>query len=447
MRISKLYIFTAMVVGMLLSSCKGEDPVLRENEEMEYFPVSFSISLASEDEGTRSNPELWEPGENSDQDGVGFDNIINSINPVLYSVTGNHTNTAYPVGQVVGDLTWTPKKKRITVDGAEKEVDDYTNYIITGIMKTPHYNLALLNEPGAIFRLALFINCGEGDVKVPLSVTSPGTAIFHHHGIPGDNRDGTDKSVAFTGIPMFGISNVTFDKKDNKYQILASDKSELRVPVLRSMAKVRVKLADELKASTDGRQIKLKKLEMSRHAVRGYVVPKKWNEIYSVNQLTSSTMMNAYIGSSIENDYNHDCTIINIENNDDMGQGVWQNSNDLIRFYLPETYNHDHDGIEDYEGYKTEEEHNKEAIVLYITYELEDGAEKTHSIFFKPYTHDGKPDHTKDCWDIIRNHIYEFVINGVEASTGELTISVAAKEWGSKEIETIEYDTPVPSGN
>ena len=42
-------------------------------------------------------------------------------------------------------------------------------------------------------------------------------------------------------------------------------------------------------------------------------------------------------------------------------------------------------------------------------------------------------------WDIIRNHIYEFVITGVEAASGNLNVQVSITPWEKHEMPTEWY--------
>lgn len=446
MKLKSIYI--ALGLSLLLSGCKSEEPAPQVQGEVN-LPVSFTIQLALESQNTRSGDNdgialysdsegagTWEDdekgeyddGEITDDSGTNFDNTINSITPVLYFVTGNEMKTTYPVAQMV-DQRWEK------VEGKDGE------FKVTGTLKSSNWSTDMLTDPQYKYRIALFINCGEEDVMSPLNINTPAQATFNHHGKPDDCRD--ENSKHFHGIPMYGVGEVKFvvdesaDDPTRKYKILGNNDQELNINILRSMAKVRVKLSDEL---AKDEKINLTELYISRHAIKGFVVPKGWNTTSDVATLTNGLAMNAFTGA-IKDDYNHDCYVRpqteengNKVDNDDPDYNA--NTSELLRFYLPDTYNCDHDGIDD-----------SDEIYLRLSYTVED-QEYTHLLWFRPvsewpsmkegeYSDDGTinyPD-SGTPWDIIRNHIYEFVIEGVEASTGELKVNVSVKPWKKHHFE------------
>ncbi|MDE6682129.1 MAG: hypothetical protein K2J87_01730 [Muribaculaceae bacterium] len=456
-------IYMSLGLMLLLPSCKSDDPVPIAQEEIN-MPISFTIRLTTES-GTRAGAKstttggsYWDKDGDTNEDftsdnGTNFDNTINSITPVLYFVTDNLMQTKYPVA-VMSEYEWIPKIN-------EETKEPTGEFTVTGVLKSNSWTADMLTDPKYSYRLALFINCGEDDVMNPLSITNPGVATFNHHGKPDDHKDTGSKH--FNGIPMYGVSDVKFVKEtkntngvdETEYKVTNGTGGELNIDILRSMAKVRVKLGDMKE------KVELKKLYISRHAMKGYVVPKKWNTCSSVTSIATNGMaMNAIIGS-LDGYYNHDCFVdpqpdndssIGSIHNPDDDPDYYANSTELLRFYLPDTYNNHHDDVT-----------GSDEIYLELTYTVGDDAkEYTHPLWFRPlsqwprFTGDKKeyddkgniiPPSAGDPWDIIRNHIYEFVINGVEASTGELIINVGVKDWGSKEVEVIEYDTPIPSAS
>lgn len=451
MKLKSIYI--ALGLSLLLSGCKSEEPAPQVQGEVN-LPVSFTIQLAIESQNTRSGDNdgialysdsegsgTWKDdekgeyadGEITDDSGTNFDNTINSIIPVLYFVTGNEMKTTYPVAQMV-DQRWEK------VEGKEGE------FKVTGTLKSSNWSTDMLTDPQYKYRIALFINCGEEDVMYPLNINTPAQATFNHHGKPDDCRDTNSKH--FHGIPMYGVGEVKFvvdesaDDPTRKYKILGNNDQELNINILRSMAKVRVKLSEEL---AKDEKINLTELYISRHAIKGFVVPKGWNTTSDVATLTNGLAMNAFTGA-IKDDYNHDC-YVRPQTEDNEYNGVngdqhegdddyYANTSELLRFYLPDTYNCDHDGID-----------NSDEIYLRLSYTVED-QEYTHLLWFRPvsewpsmkegeYSDDGTINYPKTGtpWDIIRNHIYEFVIEGVEDNFG-LKVAVNVKKWDYRKIET-----------
>ncbi|MDE6258304.1 MAG: hypothetical protein K2M53_08005 [Muribaculaceae bacterium] len=451
MKLKSIYI--ALGLSLLLTGCKSEEPAPQAKGEVN-LPVSFTIQLAIESQNTRSGDNdgialysdsegagTWEDdekgeyddGEITDDSGTNFDNTINSIIPVLYFVTGNEMKTTYPVAQMV-DQRWEK------VEGKDGE------FKVTGTLKSSNWSTDMLTDPQYKYRIALFINCGKDDVMSPLNINTPAQATFNHHGKPDDCRD--ENSKHFHGIPMYGVGEVKFvvdesaDDPTRKYKILGNNDQELNINILRSMAKVRVKLSDDL---AKDEKINLTELYISRHAIKGFVVPKGWNTTSDVASLTNGLAMNAFTGA-IKDDYNHDCYVRpQTKDNDyngvngDQHEGdkdYYANTSELLRFYLPDTYNCDHDGIDD-----------SDEIYLRLSYTVED-QEYTHLLWFRPvsewpsmkegeYSDDGTINYPKTGtpWDIIRNHIYEFVIEGVEDNFG-LKVAVNVKKWDYRKIET-----------
>ena len=413
MKLKSIYI--ALGLSLLLSGCKSEEPAPQAENAAPF--VSFTIALSMESNGTRADARIAdgedpntgiggdnEWGNGGTESGTVFENTVNNIIPVLYSATkqpnGKVTiNSAYPVGKMVNAVY-----DRNDTDGT---------LTITGQLKT-EIPASMLEEEGHTYRLAVFVNAKDG-----FDIYKPEQNTFHRHGIPSNLKiDGTED----IGIPMYGVHEVKFDGladglKDGKY-LDSKHPYELdqkfTIPVLRSMAKVIVRVDEEKLA---GRDVKLKEVIIDRHVNKGYLVPKGWDTCTSVSELTLKGAMNGYVGT-LDQDYDKNCSILPTDDN--------TNSDTFLRFFLPETYNCNHDDIS-----------TTEPIKLTVTY-TSDGTsdEKTGVIYFANYDDNGKPtDWEKNAWDIIRNHIYEFVIEGVEDNFG-LKVAVNVKKWDYRKIET-----------
>ena len=415
MKLKSIYI--ALGLSLLLSGCKSEEPAPQAENAAPF--VSFTIALSMESNGTRADARIAEGEDPNTGDGGGnkwensgtesgtvFENTVNNIIPVLYSATkqpnGKVTiNSAYPVGIMVN-----PDYKRDDTDGT---------LTITGQLKT-EIPASMLEEEGHTYRLAVFVNAKNG-----FDIYKPEQNTFHRHGIPSNLKiDGDPENR--TGIPMYGVHEVKFDGlanglKNGEYLDSTNPYvlgETFTIPVLRSMAKVIVRVDKDKLA---GRDVKLSKVEISRHIRFGHLVPKGWDTCTSVSELTLTGAMNPFISSKIE-DYDKGCYVEPKE--EDL------NSDTFLRIFLPETYNSNHDDIS-----------TTEPIKLTVTY-TSDGTsdEKTGVIYFANYDDNGKPtDWEKNAWDIIRNHIYEFVIEGVEDNFG-LKVAVNVKKWDYRKIET-----------
>lgn len=479
MKLKHLYI--ALGLSALLTGCKDEEPMVNPTGEPVEIPVSFTIKLATESRNTRADGSgIWEDKDENEifetDKGTDFDNTINSLTPVLYLASkygSNYTiDPEYPVAQLEG--------KTLKAESIAKSIDPESkqpiegSYDISGTMVCFGLTPSQLLEYQDRLRLAVFINCADDDVMNPLKISDPAQAKFNHHGQPDDKLDAGSKH--FHGIPMYGVTGVKFfeETEDGKkvYKVYATssteeNKKKISIPILRSMAKVRVKLQTDdegnvVKELAD-KGVKLKELYIRRHAVQGYVVPKGWDMVTDVTSLdTKGQGLNPLTGPTNDKEfYNHDCTVVpqqasdgtvnsDIHGSIDDGGDYWANSEELLRFYLPDTYNHKHD----------DDESSKE-IYLEITYTIDDVKDAAgnlkefkHPLWFRPtiewprnnedkveYDEYGKLIYPGDCgvdttpWDIIRNHIYEFVIEGVEASF-DLKVGVSVKKWEYEVIQT-----------
>lgn len=415
MKLKSIYI--ALGLSLLLSGCKSEEPAPQAENAAPF--VSFTIALSMESNGTRADARIAdgeEPntgiggdnewGNSGTESGTKFENTVNNIIPVLYSATkqpnGKVTiNSAYPVGKMVNAVY-----DRNDTDGT---------LTITGQLKT-EIPASMLEEEGHTYRLAVFVNAKNG-----FDIYKPEQNTFSRHGIPSNLKiDGDPENR--TGIPMYGVHEVKFDGladglKNGEYLDSTNPYvlgETFTIPVLRSMAKVIVRVDEEKLA---GRDVKLSKVEISRHLNKGHLVPKGWDTCKSVSELTLTGAMNPFISSDIDA-YDKGCYVEPKEED--------RNSDTYLRFFLPETYNCNHDDIS-----------TTEPIKLTVTY-TSDGTsdEKTGVIYFANYDDNGKPTDWEDkAWDIIRNHIYEFVIEGVEDNFG-LKVAVNVKKWDYRKIET-----------
>lgn len=462
MKLKHLYI--ALGLSALLTGCKDEEPMVMPTEDIVKIPVSFSIRLDSED-ATRGDARIgiWEDGEDpsNDREGTTFENTINSLTPVLYLADYRGIiDEKNPIAVLDGATTLTSTNISPSVNAGGEMIDG--QFDVSGKMICSGLTSSQLIDCQDRLRLAVFINCAEDDVMLPLDIRRPAQATFNHHGKPDDCKDSGSKH--FHGIPMYGVSGVSFFKEKDSdgndvYKVYDPNSTEeqkqtLSIPILRSMAKVRVKLNADKEGKIDGKEVKLSSLFISRHAVKGYVVPKDWDKVTDVTLLNfNGKGCNPLFSDNYKGgDYNHACYVEPQPQDDkdinEIHQGdeeYYKNSEDLLRFYIPDTYNCTNDADD-----------TSPEIYMELTYTV-DGNEYTHPLFFRPQNQwpraEGKDEYSDDStipnlpnltkfgapWDIIRNHIYEFVIEGVEETTGNLQVNVKVNEWKDHDNIKLKY--------
>ena len=412
MKFNKIYIALGMVLA--LTSCKSDEPVPVEKTEP-Y--MSFTISLS--EEGTRAGDNDRDPfghdwDEDGDDEGIAFDRKIDNVTPVLYSAPGGTIVADVPVGQIT-DVT--------KVDNGDGTAT------FTGALKT---DLNIDQLRAGNFRLAVFVNatgrdiCGSG-----INIKNPSATTFHHHGKAGDM---CAQEQPFNSIPMYGVAKVDFSginpadhtTADKSYTLKGESGQKLVIPVLRSMAKIRVTVDKNNHFNEKGevnpdwlgakRSVRLKEFTISRHNTLGYVVPRSWDKITSVTALSTTTaqyVVGGSVGGQVWSEEH--CTVTP----GDFKEG---NSTSMLQVYLPETFNDRND-----------------PIVLTVKYYIDgnenNGDELTHTFYIASRYNDINSTQ----YDIFRNTIYQFDIVGVENNTGELSLNVSVKPWISHDTEKIYY--------
>ncbi|MDE6256047.1 MAG: hypothetical protein K2M39_07625 [Muribaculaceae bacterium] len=396
MKFNKIYIALGMVLA--LTSCKSDEPMPVEKTEP-Y--MSFTISLS--EEGTRAGDNDRDPfghdwDEDGDEDGTAFDRKVNSIVAVLYSVPdGKKIVESAPVGEI---------------KVVDKKDNGNGTWTFTGTMKS---DFTATQLQGGNYRLAVYVNSDNIDIR------RPATHTFSHHGIAGDE---SEENVNFNGIPMYGVGDVKFTglipsqayDADHAFSLLGAGGDKLSIPVLRSMAKIRItvdkknefkadgtKNPDWLGAET-GRKVKLVSFSISKHNTQGYVVPKGWNTQASVRFLSTSTAFNPVVNSANNQDW------LELNCTHTPGKSQTGNSEKMLRFYLPETINDQENPI-------------KLKVKYFIDGKEKEGDEMEHTFCISLK---GEEEATQ--WDIFRNTVYEFDIVGVEENFG-LDLQVSVKDW------------------
>ena len=214
--------------------------------------------------------------------------------------------------------------------------------------------------------------------------------------------------ASWAAIPMWGVKTHSFAYTNGS---MNGNQDLGTIDVLRSTAKVGVKLSAELAA-----KYTLGGLKINRVAASGYSVPKGWNATEQTDYLIHD---NCFRQVTADNS-----TITNVAKFMTATDGT-------LYTYVPETAN-------------SEDSEIAIALTLTETNPAEAKAPEvltfdyTSGLKFRPYT-DGAPNGAP--YNIVRNHYYEYTINSIEQGN-ELNLVAVVKPWTPKE-ETIDFTDEV----
>ncbi|MDE7414366.1 MAG: hypothetical protein K2N05_11365 [Muribaculaceae bacterium] len=428
MKLNKFLTLTAMIALFLLPGCKSDDePIIGAVKSHQM--VRFMIQMSTESDGTRAGADAPDPNDYTDPDkkwedqyntgeASDFDNLIKNIEPMLFLTKKEDGKPVVDVDKPFGNLT-------IIENGIEPVGNSGNTYKVTALLETP----VIAEELKKLdLRFVVFANVS----KKGLSSNNPNLVCFERHGIPGT----IEEKIPFDAIPMFGIGKPNFDgltsanhSDTEPFDLMDGDDptQDLSISLLRSMAKICVKLDDAKINAAGDRDVKLVSLNIDRHSRKGFVAPKGWAKVTSVKKLGLKSVLNPYIDS--QRDYRDDCNVII---NDEKDKNT---SNKRLIFYVPETYNSQNDG------------YDTTPIKIEVKYTCNCGDcsttdPHTNYLYFCT-TNNGAHDDDKhgadthNQWDIIRNHIYEFNITGI-ADNFNLECEVNVKKWGYHAINGVE---------
>ena len=380
MKFKSLYM--TIGVAMLFAGCSQDQGV---NHDSEDIYLGFTLSVADTGSGTRAegdpfNGQDWGTDYTPSEVGTVFENTVKEVVPVLY-----------PVDEATGKLMTSVIAGEITSPALVKEEKDgLINYSITGKLKTSFHPDVL--KSGS-YRLVVFVN-----PKSAVNNKNPETCDFQLAGAPSGN---------FDRIPMWGVADVDLSNLEAGKTVFIKDKTgkDLNMPVLRSMAKIRIKL-DHTDPDMVGRDVKLTKVTVHNLNDKGYIVPNSWSSLSSITSLGIPSTINALTSWK-------------------QGDFVAAGTSDIateseINFYLPEVVNTT----------------GEREVVIRVNYKC-DGLEeeKTGDIHLCLYGTDGKPVANAKLWNVVRNHIYEYTITGV-AKNYSLNAQVCVKKWLYHRIPT-----------
>lgn len=341
---------TVSLMFCLLStmSCGFDDGYDNEGQNDNAVMVAFRMSYANGN--TRAANEGWDDYDPKD-DGTAYENAINTEQLQIKVCDEN--------GTIIGDVD--------NVIAINNGTDTNPDYSITGTWENAADKLSKAKK------IMVFANCGTSNVT------------------PGNIQN-----LAFTRasttqyIPMWGVTTLTNELVMGKSNNLGT------IDMLRSLAKVKVKLADGMKA----RKYSLGAMQLNNYNTSGYSLPMTYNTVASTAAIRFDNSLHA---------------------NSSWAQSIAMTNNDdeSIMLYIPE-----------YDNINAAAD-RKATISLQL---LRDGEEEgNYTLHFCNYTTEGAPDATST-YNIQRNHYYEYTVGRTD---DQVKIVLNVKKWNLRQHDEI----------
>lgn len=337
---------TVSLMFCLLStmSCGFDDGYDNEDQNDNAVMVAFRMSYANGN--TRAANEGWDDYDPKD-DGTAYENAINTEQLQIKVCDEN--------GTIIGDVD--------NVIAINNGTDTNPDYSITGTWKNAADKLSKAKK------IMVFANCGT-------SIVTPGNI----------------QNLAFTRasttqyIPMWGVTTLTNELVVGKSNNLGT------IDMLRSLAKVKVKLADGMKA----RKYSLGAMQLNNYNTSGYTLPLTYNTAASTAAIRFGNSLHA---------------------NSSWAQSIAMTNNDdeSIMLYIPE-----------YDNINAATD-RKATISLQL---MRDGEEEgNYTLHFCNYTSEGAPD-VASTYNIQRNHYYEYTVGRTD---DQVKIVLNVKKWNLRQ--------------
>lgn len=341
---------TVSLMFCLLStmSCGFDDGYDNEDQNDDAVRVAFRMSYANGN--TRAANEGWDDYDPKD-DGTAYENAINTEQLQIKVCDEN--------GTIIGDVE--------NVIAINNGTDTNPDYSITGTWENAADKLSKAKK------IMVFANCGT-------SIVTPGNI----------------QNLAFTRasttqyIPMWGVTTLTNELVVGKSNNLGT------IDLLRSLAKVKVKLADGMKS----RKYSLGAMQLNNYNTSGYTLPLTYNTVASTAAIRFGNSLHA---------------------NSSWAQSITMTNNDdeSIMLYIPE-----------YDNINAATD-RKATISLQL---MRDGEEEgNYTLHFCNYTPEGAPD-AASTYNIQRNHYYEYTVG---LTDDQVKIVLNVKEWNLRKHDEI----------
>lgn len=337
---------TVSLMFCLLStmSCGFDDGYDNEDQNDNAVRVAFRMSYANGN--TRAANEGWDDYDPKD-DGTAYENAINTEQLQIKVCDEN--------GTIIGDVE--------NVIAINNGTDTNPEYSITGTWENAADKLSKAKK------IMVFANCGT-------SIVTPGNI----------------QNLAFTRasttqyIPMWGVTTLTNELVVGKSNNLGT------IDMLRSLAKVKVKLADGMKA----RNYSLGAIQLNNYNTSGYTLPLTYNTAASTAAIRFGNSLHA---------------------NSSWAQSIAMtgDADESIMLYIPE-----------YDNINAATD-RKATISLQL---MRDGEEEgNYTLHFCNYTPEGAPD-AASTYNIQRNHYYEYTVGRTD---DQVKIVLNVKKWNLRQ--------------
>ena len=337
---------TVSLMFCLLStmSCGFDDGYDNEDQNDNAVMVAFRMSYANGN--TRAANEEWDDYDPKD-DGTAYENAINTEQLQIKVCDEN--------GTIIGDVE--------NVIAINNGTDTNPDYSITGTWENAADKLSKAKK------IMVFANCGTSNVT------------------PGNIQNlAFTRSATTQYIPMWGVTTLTNELVVGKSNNLGT------IDMLRSLAKVKVKLADGMKA----RKYSLGAMQLNNYNTSGYTLPLTYNTVASTAAIRFDNSLHA---------------------NSSWAQSIAITGNDdeSIMLYIPE-----------YDNINAATD-RKATISLQL---LRDGEEEgNYTLHFCNYTAEGAPD-AASTYNIQRNHYYEYTVGRTD---DQVKIVLNVKKWNLRQ--------------
>ena len=341
---------TVSLLFCLLStmSCGFDDGYDNEDQNDDAVRVAFRMSYANGN--TRAANEGWDDYDPKD-DGTAYENAINTEQLQIKVCDEN--------GTIIGDVE--------NVIAINNGTDTNPDYSITGTWENAADKLSKAKK------IMVFANCGTS-IVTPDNIQNLAFA----------------RSATTQYIPMWGVTTLTNELVVGKSNNLGT------IDLLRSLAKVKVKLADGMKS----RKYSLGAMQLNNYNTSGYTLPLTYNTVASTAAIRFGNSLHA---------------------NSSWAQSITMTNNgdESIMLYIPE-----------YDNINAATD-RKATISLQL---MRDGEEEgNYTLHFCNYTPEGAPD-AASTYNIQRNHYYEYTVGRTD---DQVKIVLNVKKWNLRQHNEI----------
>lgn len=337
---------TVSLMFCLLStmSCGFDDGYDNEDQNDNAVMVAFRMSYTNGN--TRAANEGWDDYDPKD-DGTAYENAINTEQLQIKVCDEN--------GTIIGDVE--------NVIAINNGTDTNPDYSITGTWENAADKLSKAKK------IMVFANCGTSNVT------------------PGNIQNLAFTRSAITQyIPMWGVTTLTNELVVGKSNNLGT------IDMLRSLAKVKVRLADGMKA----RKYSLGAMQLNNYNTSGYTLPLTYNTAASTAAIRFDNSLHP---------------------NSSWAQSIAMTGNDdeSIMLYIPE-----------YDNINAATD-RKATISIQLKRDGEE--EGNYTLHFCNYTTEGAPDKAST-YNIQRNHYYEYTVGRTD---DQVKIVLNVKKWNLRQ--------------